>query len=258
MAVYWLEQSEADVPADDDWLSGGERLRLAGFRFAKRRNEWRLGRWTAKCAVALATGRSLRPESLRVIEITAAPDGGPVAAIDDQETGLTISITHRAGLAACAVATLPAQLGCDVESTERRSWGFVSDYFTAEEQASIAEAPPEQRWILVALFWSAKESVLKAVRTGLREDTRSVSVTPPALRPGEWTPLQAHYAAAGTLSGWCRCEGDLVRTLIVEPQSPPPTPLQAGHHSGVDTRPGNNLPCGKIRSAAEQRPKCLS
>lgn len=52
MQVYWLEHRAEDVPPMDDWLSAGETVSLNGFRFAKRRADWRLGRWTAKHAVA--------------------------------------------------------------------------------------------------------------------------------------------------------------------------------------------------------------
>jgi 4'-phosphopantetheinyl transferase len=52
MDIYWLEQTEADLPAENQWLSAREMLRLARMRFAKRRTDWRLGRWTAKRALA--------------------------------------------------------------------------------------------------------------------------------------------------------------------------------------------------------------
>ena len=52
MRVFWLEQTEADVPPSNDWLGPAELDRCNAFRFAKRRNDWRLGRWTAKCALA--------------------------------------------------------------------------------------------------------------------------------------------------------------------------------------------------------------
>ena len=39
--VYWLEQTEADIPAKNDWLSPNEAVRLNGMRFAKRRADWR-------------------------------------------------------------------------------------------------------------------------------------------------------------------------------------------------------------------------
>ena len=53
MEVYWLEQSEGDVPTTDDWLSPDEVVRLSTMRIAKRRSDWRLGRWTAKNALAV-------------------------------------------------------------------------------------------------------------------------------------------------------------------------------------------------------------
>jgi hypothetical protein len=51
--VHWLEQTKADVPPQNDWLSPAETALLNAMRFAKRRTDWRLGRWTAKNAVAV-------------------------------------------------------------------------------------------------------------------------------------------------------------------------------------------------------------
>ena len=62
MNVYWLEQTEEDLPAEDDWLNASEMARLSGMRFPKRRVDWRLGRWTAKRAlVTLAPTRTPVP-----------------------------------------------------------------------------------------------------------------------------------------------------------------------------------------------------
>ena len=67
-------------------------------------------------------------------------------------------------------------LGCDLEEIEPRSAGFVADYFTQREAAAVAAVPATARDIAVNLLWSAKEAVLKARRTGLRSDTRSVEL----------------------------------------------------------------------------------
>ena len=40
------------------WLSAAEIDQMTGLRFPKRRREWRLGRWTAKHAVAACLGWS--------------------------------------------------------------------------------------------------------------------------------------------------------------------------------------------------------
>ena len=63
-------------------------------------------------------------------------------------------------------------LGCDLEVIEPRSEEFVADYFTTEEQKMVSQAPIADRSKLLALLWSAKESALKALREGLRFDTR--------------------------------------------------------------------------------------
>ena len=57
--VSWLLQTAADLPPHREWLSPAENERLAGLEVSKRRQEWLLGRWTAKQVLA-----AYRPESL--------------------------------------------------------------------------------------------------------------------------------------------------------------------------------------------------
>ena len=102
MNVYWLEQTEADVPAENDWLSASEMLRLSGLRFAKRRDDWRLGRWTAKRALAACLSLAAHPRVLAKIEIRPAPSGAPEAFVADKPAEVTISLSHRAGIGLCA------------------------------------------------------------------------------------------------------------------------------------------------------------
>ena len=130
MGPYWLEQTEADVLAGDDWLSPGETRRLAEMRFPKRRADWRLGRWTAKCAVCACLDRT---GSLGDIEIRAAPSGAPEVFYANRPVDVEISISHRAGVACCVVARKIAAIGCDLELIEPRSSAFIADYFTVDE-----------------------------------------------------------------------------------------------------------------------------
>src|SRR5271157_882648 len=71
------EQAEGNVPAENDWLSASEAVRLNAMRFAKRRADWRLGRWTAKRAVAAYLDVPGHPQALANIEVHAAPSGAP-------------------------------------------------------------------------------------------------------------------------------------------------------------------------------------
>ncbi len=142
---------------------------------------------------------------------------------------VTISLSHRAGIAVCAVTLLGgAALGCDLEIIEPHSDAFVTDYFTTQEQDLVARAPASDRLRLLALLWSAKESALKALREGLRLDTRSVTVSPVEEQAavGSWRPLRVWDPNRQIFNGWWRQTGNLLRTVVAAPPPGPPIPLK--------------------------------
>ena len=230
MEVYWLEQTEAHLPTVDDWLSPNEQALLNAMRFAKRRSDWRLGRWTAKNAVALYLlylKLPADPQVLAGIEIRSASTGAPEAYFGNQPAAATISLSHRAGIAACAVAMPGVELGCDLELVEPRSDAFVADYFTTAEQSFIAQACVEDRPRLLTMLWSAKESTLKALHEGLRLDTRSVIVSPGCARFDlyGWSAIEVHHADHRTFCGWWQHADSIVRTVVAAPPPKPPVRL---------------------------------
>jgi 4'-phosphopantetheinyl transferase len=233
MNLYWLEQTDSDVPADNQWLSPKETTCLSAMRFAKRRTDWRLGRWTAKQTIAACLTLPAGLDALAAVEIHAAASGAPEVFFDGQPADVAISLSHRAGTALCTVATVGCTFGCDLEMVEPRSDAFVADYFTAMEQALIERASPQERPLLLALLWSAKESALKALRVGLRLDTRSVCVTLgdaclqsagkmqasdapslPANNSDAWHPMSVGYSSSQLFAGWWRVQDNLVRTVV--------------------------------------------
>jgi 4'-phosphopantetheinyl transferase len=229
--VYWLEQTGADVPPANEWLSPGESATLGRLLIPKRRADWRLGRWTAKLAIAAHGQLPCDPASLAAIEIRPRPSGAPEALIQGRSARLSLSLSHADGVAFCALAPPGAALGCDVERVEPRSAAFCADYFTAEEQSAVARCPAQERDRVLTLLWSAKESALKALECGLRFDTRSVTAGAGQLMdcPGEaWHPLVAGGAEGLIFRGWWRESGDLVWTLLGVPPPSEPTPLAAG------------------------------
>jgi 4'-phosphopantetheinyl transferase len=221
--VYWLEQTEADLPSSADWLSASEAACADGLRFAKRRADWLLGRWTAKQAVAAYGKVRATPRKLAGIEIRAAASGAPKVFLAGKAADVVISLSHRAGRAVCAVAPAYVALGCDLEVVEPRSDAFVFDYFTADERALVARTAWPDQPRIVTLLWSAKESALKALGVGLRLDTRCVRVS---LDHGQdlelWCPLQVRYDGQ-IFRGWWQSTGNLLRTLVAAP--PPRTPV---------------------------------
>jgi 4'-phosphopantetheinyl transferase len=249
MDVYWLEQAEADVPAQDDWLSSGEAEHLKTMRFAKRRADWRLGRWTAKRALAICLNLPGHSQNLAGIEIRPAPSGAPQVFFANKSAAVTVSISHCSGTAVCAVALSGAALGCDLETIEQRSDGFIADFFTAEEQALVRAAPAAARFRMLTMLWSGKESALKALGAGLRLDTRCVMVSPvdtlrgqgedeeetsegpaltfePSYALNRWRPLQVCCSSGQIFHGWWQHAGNLLRTMVADPQPVPPILLK--------------------------------
>lgn len=237
MDAYWLEQTEGDVPAENQWLSPRERVRLAELCFAKRRTDWRLGRWTAKRALSSYLNLPDDPRCLEEIEILAAPSGNPEVFLFNQKAAVSISLSHRAGIALCLVGS-ESSIGCDLEMVERRGDAFVGDFFTANEQTLIGRTPAEDRPLLVTLLWSAKESTLKALHVGLRLDTTCLDVSPihadsrqhgedlrqnagvafrSATAPAGWSPLDVRHDGGHVFSGWWRHADHMVRTVIFDP-----------------------------------------
>ena len=210
-----LLMPEAELPASAGWLDPREAAVLEGLRVPKRRAEWLLGRWTARRAGAAFLGR----DDAAGWAVVAAADGAPEAWIGPERAPCTVSISHRGGWAACAVAPPHVALGCDLEVVEPRSEGFVRDYFTGAESAAVLEAPAGDRDLLANLVWAAKEAVLKARRTGLRADTRSVEVDVQMVEPraGAWSPLAAVDERGARWQGWWSRRDDRVVTVAARP-----------------------------------------
>jgi 4'-phosphopantetheinyl transferase len=254
------------MPADLDWLTPGEAARLSGMRFTKRRNEYLLRRWAGKLAVAAVAGRTPEAGSLRRIALLNRPTGAPVAWLDGRPLGLEVSLTDRAGWAVCLVGDRasglgayeggdlpgdnggglpgdnggPVAVGVDLEIVEPRSPGFVRDYLTPAEQRYVGEQPDDDaRHAAANLVWSAKESALKVLQTGLRSDTRSVEVEIDHEPDGEgWSPLRVRgidgQALAGrVLPGWWRRDGVFLLTIAGDRPTPPPDRLPGGGDLGV-------------------------
>ena len=219
----WLTRSSADVPRDDAWLGPRERAVLAGLRIGKRREDWRLGRWTAKAAVAARLGA----EPTR-IEILAAPDGAPEAWLDGVPAPVSVSLSHRAGRAVAAVAVAPAVVGCDLELVEPRSPAFVREWLTPREQALVAQRTGTERDRLANLLWSAREAAAKVRREGLRLDVRGAEVVLGAAGDGEWEPFSVRWDdGAPATTGWVRADRGWVMTIAGEPAPGRPLRLSA-------------------------------
>lgn len=148
----------ADDPecrAYDHFLSGPERIRRDGFKSARRRATFAMGRVAARRLLARRLG-CLPPD----VPLHVADDG----AVEVVGTSVFLSISHTDEGAVAVVGPMP--VGIDVEPSHRRI-GDLSEYVLnpAERDAMVAESDPDG---FVLRSWVAKESVLKGLRSGLR------------------------------------------------------------------------------------------
>jgi 4'-phosphopantetheinyl transferase len=151
------------------------------------------------------------------LAILADTDGAPRVHGVGGAPPYDISISHRSDWALCVVATgARVHVGCDMEIVEPRSDAFVADYFTDAERALVEAATQPERALLANLIWSAKESAVKARRSGWRVDTRSVDVAlPTSTAQAGWTPLSVFCASLrSSLPGWWRRDGDRISTVV--------------------------------------------
>ena len=220
--LRWFAQGEEHLPIGDAWLSSAERERAAAMRFAKRRNEFLVSRWTAKQALALALDPA--PADPSELEVRHAPTGAPLAFVSGAPGPCSISLTDRAGWAVCLIGPQDRLVGCDLELVEERSPAFVNDWLTPSEQEAVT-ATGSDHDLLANLIWSAKESALKVLQTGLRRPTRSVEVTLHEETAGEWTALTVRAIEGPAFPGWWCRHGDFILTVAADAPLPPPTSL---------------------------------
>lgn len=192
--IHSLIETINRLPLDEggrpslDWLSDAEQEVYGRLRVDKRRREWLLGRWTAKCL--LRSRPAWRHTPMPAITVAADPDGAPFYRLEHR-LPLSLSISHSQGTAFCALCETHV-IGVDIERIEPRERAFVQDFLSATEIAQVEMCPPAWQDTLITVIWSLKESALKALRQGLRLDTRRVEVQIAALpaspEHGEWRP----------------------------------------------------------------------
>jgi 4'-phosphopantetheinyl transferase len=226
--VRWLARGMHELPDSADWLSPTESARLASLRFTKRHGEVRLARWTAKQAIASALGLEDDAAGLARIEIRAASTGAPTVFLGDERAPVSVSMTDRADWAVCVVAPPGIAVGCDLELVEARTDAFLRDWFTPGEQDLVGGvAPGAERQLVANLVWSAKESALKVLQTGLRRDTRSVEVdVVDAAGHARWARLVVRSEEGVAFPGWWRRYGDFVLTFAADAERGAPISLE--------------------------------
>lgn len=227
--LYWSLHTSSAVsaihPSLSNLLSETENDTYTNLRTDKRRQDWLLGRYTAKHLIQQVirekTGQLL---PLTSFSILGRPDGSPEVIWENPPDNFacTISISHSADMAFCAlVERADWPLGADVERVDERIMEFIEAYLTAAENELLEQTAEGLRPLHTTAIWSAKEAVLKALRVGLRQDTRTLSclIQPVTAPPDDWTPFAIQWEVGveeRPLTGWWRVFDDFALTFVTQ------------------------------------------
>lgn len=168
----------------ETWLTPLEYARYSRFSVPKRAAEFALSRLAAK---QLALSCAVIPDRMDFsrLEIEHDPAGAPfLRLLTGGAEYRNFSLSHSHGAVFCGLSFQAENpFGMDLEWIEPRQEDFLRDFFTAEELRAVKNQPLPRQPLAANLIWSAKEAVLKALRAGLRLDTRQVQIALSDLRP---------------------------------------------------------------------------
>ena len=158
-----LGRAAAEDPARLAMLSEDERARAAQFHFERDRKDFVARRSLLRAIL----GHYLKVEPPQV-SLAYEERGKPRLAGPDSPAPLHFNFSHSRGLALCAVSR-SAPLGVDVEKLrpmpEMAEIGVM--FSSAQENARLNAAPPEERLEVFFRLWTRKEAYLKATGEGI-------------------------------------------------------------------------------------------
>lgn len=161
--VHAVDASAVALAQSESWLDDAERTRVGRFARSEDANDFLLGRWLARRALAASTGT--RPEHWRF----EAGDHGKPCARGPSARPPAFNLSHGGGLIVCALSTAAGcSVGVDVESTARRLPGHRLGRFLTERE--LDALGPEDEDSFAHRFWrtwTLKEAALKAAGTGI-------------------------------------------------------------------------------------------
>ncbi|NKL98304.1 4'-phosphopantetheinyl transferase family protein [Rhizobium leguminosarum] len=168
IALWQYSKHEGDWNRWMQSLSPDERERAATYLFDRDRASFVAGRYLLRRLLSMETGTP--PAKLLL-----SPDNHGKLRLEGHERP-QFSLANADGLVAAAVASGCDHLGIDCERADTEiEAAAVDSYCSADERRWLAELPASERGRAAVALWTLKESHLKALGVGLREDPRNVA-----------------------------------------------------------------------------------
>ncbi|NYJ13211.1 4'-phosphopantetheinyl transferase [Rhizobium leguminosarum] len=149
-------------------LSKAERDRAATYRFEADRASFMAGRYLLRRLLSLSIGTA-------PAKLVLSPDKDGKLRLEGRDTP-QFSLANADGLVTVAVAWGCDHVGIDCERIDVEiEEAAVASYCSRDEQRWLAELPAGDRAQAAVALWTLKESHLKALGVGLREDPRNMA-----------------------------------------------------------------------------------
>lgn len=145
----------------EKYLHPKEQEYFSMLKFEKRKRSYLMGRYTAKKAISAFADE----ENLKSILIQKGVFDQPVATCSSKQN-IQVSITHCEDFGAAIAFHEALPMGIDIEKVDPNRSNVIEAQMTDEEKR-LVKVLPYTTDIAYTLFWTAKESISKILKTGL-------------------------------------------------------------------------------------------
>ncbi|MBX4966836.1 4'-phosphopantetheinyl transferase family protein [Rhizobium binae] len=167
--VLWkYPQNESDEKRWMGSLSSNERERAATYRFERDRTSFIAGRYLLRQVLSAHT--ETQPD-----KVLLQADAHGKLRVEGRD-GLQFSLSNADGMVAVAVTSECERVGIDCERADAEiEAAALTNYCRLDERHWLDQLPAGERPRAAVALWTLKESHLKALGVGLRQDPRSVA-----------------------------------------------------------------------------------
>ena len=166
MVIVFNDPANTWLDAVAEVLGKTETAYFSTLRFARRQRSYLLGRYAGKTALSAV----LSEPDLRAIEIERGVFEQPIVRYG-RNGGWEVTISHTGDLAVALAYPAGHPMGVDLEQVDPGQHETILSQLSVREIAWL-NLHPAERFQFASSLWAAKESLSKALRTGLMASIR--------------------------------------------------------------------------------------
>ncbi|TCS93643.1 4'-phosphopantetheinyl transferase superfamily protein [Hazenella coriacea] len=193
--INFYKRGNGPIHCDNnDFLHEDEKKYFKTLVYERRINSYLLGRYSAKKAVSAF----IEEDNLKKILIKNGVFNQPVV-VCEPYSNIQVSLTHCEDLAAAAAFNDLLMIGIDIEKIQQSLHRGVEAELTQYEKELLHQVPCSYESFLL-LIWTIKESLSKALKTGLTVSLSVLEVQSIEVNDGYYLSTFTHFDQYHTIS----------------------------------------------------------